>query len=127
MMVPWMTSRSMPAAISDGVSDCAFCGLTRTAVVTPGLADARDRCAQQLGIQWRRMQLLQQPNGRRRFRLLLGGLDDLGDLLLDIGVPADQTLAVEHAEAAEAAQLDRRTPATPARRSDATTTGISNR
>ncbi|SKS90913.1 Uncharacterised protein [Mycobacteroides abscessus subsp. abscessus] len=34
-MVPWMTSRSMPAAIRCGVSSCAFCGLTRTAVVTP--------------------------------------------------------------------------------------------
>ena len=35
MMVPWMTSRSIPAATSAGVSACAFCGLTRTAVVTP--------------------------------------------------------------------------------------------
>jgi len=53
------------------------------------------------------MQLLQQPNGRRRFRLLLRGLEDLSDLPLDIGMPADQTFSVEHAEAAEAAQLDR--------------------
>ncbi len=35
MIVPWMTSRSIPAATRVGVSDWAFCGLTRTAVVTP--------------------------------------------------------------------------------------------
>ncbi|CNW13729.1 Uncharacterised protein [Mycobacterium tuberculosis] len=34
-MVPWMTSKSIPAATSTGVSHLAFCGLTRTAVVTP--------------------------------------------------------------------------------------------
>ena len=72
----------------------------------PGVADPRDRGAEQFGIQRRGMQLLQQPDRRRRFGLLLGGLDDLGDLGLDVGVPADQPLAVEHAEPAEAAQLD---------------------
>ena len=35
MIVPWMTSRSMPARTRSGVSTRAFCGLTRTAVVTP--------------------------------------------------------------------------------------------
>ena len=34
-IVPWMTSRSTPAATSPGVNAWAFCGLTRTAVVTP--------------------------------------------------------------------------------------------
>ncbi len=33
--MPWMTSRSMPACSRTGVSAWAFCGLTRTAVVTP--------------------------------------------------------------------------------------------
>ena len=35
MIVPWMTSRSIPAATSPGVKAWAFCGLTRTAVTTP--------------------------------------------------------------------------------------------
>ena len=72
----------------------------------PGVADPRHSGTEQVGIQRRGVQLLQQPDRRRRLGFLLGGLDDLRDLLHDIGVPADQALAVEHTEPAEPAQLD---------------------
>mgnify|MGYP003293376794 CR=1 FL=1 len=39
------------------------------------------------------VQLLQQPDRRRRFRLFLRGLDHLRDLFFDVGVPADQSFA----------------------------------
>ena len=71
-----------------------------------GLADAGHRGAKQVRVQRRRMQLLQQPDRRRRFGLLFGGLDKLRDLGLDVGMPTDQPLAVEHAQPAEPAQLD---------------------
>ena len=107
MIVPWMTSRSMPAATSAGVSACGVLRADPHRGGHPGVADARHRGAEQVGIQRRGVQLLQQPDRRRRLGLLLGGLDDLGDLGLDVGVPADQALAVEHTETAEPAQLDR--------------------
>ncbi len=72
----------------------------------PGLADAGHRGAQQIGVQRRGVELLQQPDGRRRLGLLGRRLDDLGDLGLDVGVAADQPFAVEHAETAEPPEFD---------------------
>jgi hypothetical protein len=71
------------------------------------VTDAGHRGAQQVRVQRRRMQLLQQPDRRRGFGLFFGGLDKLRDLGPDVGVPADQPLAVEHTQAAEPAELDR--------------------
>ena len=76
-------------------------GGDHTRIAHPG-----DGGAEQIEIQRLGVQLLQQPDRRRRVVLGLGGLDHAGDLLLDVGVTADQALAVEHPEAAEAAHLD---------------------
>ncbi|PQM45791.1 hypothetical protein C1Y40_04041 [Mycobacterium talmoniae] len=72
----------------------------------PGFPDAGHRGTEQVGVQRRGVQLLQQPDRRRRFGFLGGRLDDLRDLGLDVGVPPDQALAVEYTEAAEPAQFD---------------------
>ena len=44
-MVPWMTSRSTPAASAVGASCSVCCGETRTAVVTPESRISRIRWA----------------------------------------------------------------------------------
>ena len=73
----------------------------------PGVADAGHRGAEQLGVQRRGVELLEQPDGRRRFGFFGGRFDDLGDLGFDVRVATDQPLAVEHAESAEPAEFDR--------------------
>ena len=118
-----MTSRSMPAATSAGVSARAFCGLTRTAVVTPASRTCATAAAEQLGIDRRGVQFLQHRDGAPTVGVRLGGLDQLGELGLDVGVPARQPLTVDHAEPAEPCRARSRTPATPARRSDARAPG----
>jgi hypothetical protein len=72
----------------------------------PGVTDAGHRGGQQLGIQRRGVQLLQQPDGRRRFGFFGRRLGDLSDLGGHIGMPADQPLAVEHSEATEPTEFD---------------------
>jgi hypothetical protein len=52
------------------------------------------------------VQLLQQP-GERGVVLVVEGLDDLLEHLLDVRVPRPQPFGVEHAESAERADLDR--------------------
>jgi hypothetical protein len=53
------------------------------------------------------VQLLQQSDRRRGLGLFLGGLDDLGDFGFHVGMPTDQTLAVEHPQPAQLTQRDR--------------------
>ena len=106
MMVPWMTSRSMPA---DQQPRRQRLGVLRAHPHRgrhPGLADAGHRRGQQLGIQRRSVQLLQQPDGRRRLGFFGSGLGDLSDLGGHVRVPADQPFAVEHSQTAEPAELD---------------------
>ena len=71
-----------------------------------GLPDARHGCAEQVGIDRSRVQLLQQSDRGGLLGLLLGGLDDLGDLGFDVGVPTDQTFAVEHPKSTPPAEFD---------------------
>ena len=52
------------------------------------------------------MQLLQQPDGRRRFGFFGGRFDDLGDLGGHVRVTADQPFAVEHSQPAEPTEFD---------------------
>jgi hypothetical protein len=71
-----------------------------------GIADAGHRGAQQIGVQRRGVQLLQQPDGRRRLGFFGGRLDDLSDLGFDVRMAADQPFAVEHAQPAEPTEFD---------------------
>ena len=120
-----MTSRSIPAADERRVSAWAFCGLTRTAVVTPasrtratpqpsrsGFSGASGAAA---ATGWRR----RDPSSDR------AASSTWATFVLDIGVPPDESLAVEHAEPAETAQFDGELGETTA--SVGCATGISNR
>jgi len=99
-IVPWMTSRSIPACSSTRRQRPSICGLSRTAVVTPASRMRATAGAQQaLGSAVAGMQLLEQPDCRGRFGLLFGGLDKLSDLGFDIGMPPDQPSPLKHAQA----------------------------
>ena len=104
--MPWMTSRSTPAASSAGASSRARCGLTRTATVTPASRIALQRLGEQLGVHRLGVQLLQQPHGR-------GGSSSSAAAAhpdqrpLGVVVPGPQPLGVEHAQPAEPADRDR--------------------
>jgi hypothetical protein len=52
------------------------------------------------------VQLLQQPDRRRRLRFFGGRFHNLGDLGVDVGMPADQPFAVEHTQTPEPAEFD---------------------
>ena len=99
--VPWMTSRSSSASRM-ALANCSVrCGRDRRARRDAGLLDLADALADQLGLDRLGVDLLHPRRG-------LVGVE-LGDLLeqrLGVLVAGPQALEVEHADAAEPADLD---------------------
>jgi len=54
------------------------------------------------------MEFLQFAHRGRRIDVVLGDLDHLGDLVFDVAMTRPQAFTVEHAESAEASELDGR-------------------
>ena len=102
-VVPRITKRSTPAATTVSYSSCVRCGVRAPATVTPAGADLGEPVAHELGLDRLGVQLLHAP-GRRG--LLERG--DLGEQRLGVVVARPEALEVEHAEAAELAEHDRR-------------------